>query len=458
MTHQQETFAMDLQPLTPGGSGWTPDPSSRVIAAASFFMLVVALCSTAVSQEAEASPEATDLPSDADSTKPEATDLPSDADSIEPETAVEETEPTTADSPATNLPEPEPTKADEGTVTEEERGLFQLGVDQMRAQAWENAADAFRQYQDAYPDGKLWMAASELRALALYFLEKQRAPAGPDRGGRIEIVAYGTTFGIWTGVAFWVISELEESGLLLTAIGGGAGLASSLFLTTEGRITTGQAATMIAGGTWGTWNGVALGFILDMDNVKDIVTSALIMGTTGLVGFALVAPGSDPDPGDISVVSSGGVWGTFIAGMALLIADPEHIEKSEVFLTLASGSDLGLLTMGLLSPYLDISRGRSRLIDLGGLLGVLTAGGVRLAVEEDVGRRSVGISMLGGGLGGLGLAVLATEAWDLGKGSDDRLTRSQIELVNPSPFVLPHRAHNGETGVIYGVNVLQGQF
>ena len=81
------------------------------------------------------------------------------------------------------------------------------------------------------------------------------------------------------------------------------------------------------------------------------------------------------------------------------------IETEPSLTTLTIVGDLGLIAGGVASEYYPMSRGRTILVDLGGILGFLAGGAVAL------GSSSAKPLLISTALG-LGLAVAFTSEWD----------------------------------------------
>jgi len=71
--------------------------------------------------------------------------------------------------------------------------------------------------------------------------------------------------------------------------------------------------------------------------------------------------------------------------------------------------DLGLVLGALTSTRVKMSRGRTLLIDVGGVIGILGGGLIAVGTRDET---AVGVSLLLGTTAGLGIAALSTRDWD----------------------------------------------
>jgi hypothetical protein len=245
--------------------------------------------------------------------------------------------------------------------------------------------------------------AARVLAACQQLLASGAAPLAPpslDRSGRGKLVFGATLFGIWTGVAADIISDLDGRALVVPPLlGGGAGLALSLLATREGQMTSGQAWGIITGFDYGTYSGLLWGAAVDSDDEKVVVGTALGTGLVAGGAAALLMTSRPARQGDIEVVRSGGLWG-FATG-ALLAALVQPDSDRTTFTLMGLGMDGGLLAGVGLARLLDVPRNRMLLIDTaslgGGLLGFAVA---FLVVGEPEGGQT-GRVLAGSALAGL---------------------------------------------------------
>ena len=233
---------------------------------------------------------------------------------------------------------------------------------------------------------------------------------------RAELVSFQTVNGIALGAEACAAFECEsvQSLVLLTMAGGGAGLGLSLALSGDG-VLPGQTLAYNTGTAWGLWNAVALmGATSAFD--ADIKPTMLGLAAGQLLGLGTGALAYDlfhPTAGTVAAASSGGIWASmlylFVLGMTELDLQPE-----DTFGMLLATSNLGFIGGALLASEVPMTRGRTLILDAGGLLGMLTGMGVDLLIEGDNITEApfFGLAALGM-LTGLGLAYSLTDEWDL---------------------------------------------
>jgi hypothetical protein len=240
-------------------------------------------------------------------------------------------------------------------------------------------------------------------------------PAGPgaelDRSGRGKLVFGSTVFGIWTGAAADVMTDLEGRVLVIPPlIGGGAGLALSLLATRDGPMSSGQAWGIITGFDYGTYSGLIWGAAADSDDEKVVFGTALGTGVAA-GGLATWLMTTRPAlQGDIEVVRSGGLWG-FATG-ALLAGIVQPASDRTTFVLMGAGIDGGLLAGVGLARVLDLPRNRMLLIDTaslgGGLVGFAVAFLIVGQPEGGNPGRVLAGSALAGLYAGMGLGIYLT--------------------------------------------------
>lgn len=141
--------------------------------------------------------------------------------------------------------------------------------------------------------------------------------------------------------------------------------------------------------------------------MSTILWSGATLG--GVIGGTLGAL-REPTPGQVSLTSSGGLWGGLLAAFAGAAGESRSDYRAEKsFAVGAIGYNVGLIAALLTSPSLAPSVARVRLVDLGGLAGGLVGAGSYLLIADSSAnpQASFGISAAGAALG-LGLAWWAT--------------------------------------------------
>jgi hypothetical protein len=243
----------------------------------------------------------------------------------------------------------------------------------------------------------------KLAEAALLGAEK---PTGFARG---SLVVWQTLHGATQGALLCGIAECEGRAFLaVSLLGAGAGAAASLVLTSETGVTSGQAAAINSGTTWGVWYGITAMEVFDINN--DSGAFATVMGSmAGLTGAGIaVALLASPNAGQVSMANSGGLWSGVVTALLLSTMDGE---TKDFFAIESVVTGVGITSFALLSTTYPVSRGRMLLIDsggiIGGLLGAATA--ALLGAEE---AEPIVISAAVGVLSGLGATAWLTRDFD----------------------------------------------
>lgn len=284
----------------------------------------------------------------------------------------------------------------------------------------DGARSALEALARAYPDHPA--TAISVEALAALQARAARADArsddlGPDGqeektgAARAELVAFQTAHGIALGVELCVALECNNSRVVVSALiaGSGAGLGLSLLASRDG-VTPGFATLINSGTLWGAYNGAMLAAVTDTDR-----SWAGIMAFSQLAGIgasAVIWNQLHPTVGEVSMANSGGIWIGALTLFGHMAADFSASEKVLLGSILAM-SDLGIIAGALLSQHEPMSRGRTLVIDSGGVLGALVGAGTYVLIDSNFeSATGVGISAIAGTLIGLGGAAYLSRNWD----------------------------------------------
>jgi hypothetical protein len=244
-----------------------------------------------------------------------------------------------------------------------------------------------------------------------------RAAALRSTSGRTELTVWGTTYGIFLGLAAPPALNAQSSGAygLGLLLGAPAGFMISRAYANATAITEGEARAITFGGTWGTWQGYGwakLAGLLERnvscpagsdcgaskETSGTAALRAMILGSLAGIGAGAAAGNTlHVTPGAATTVNFAALWGTGygVAGAALF-----GVNSGNGALTMALiGGDAALLGAALTAPGWRLSRERARLISIAGLAGVLAGGGIDLILQVDNSRVAVGIPMAGGTIG-----------------------------------------------------------
>lgn len=234
---------------------------------------------------------------------------------------------------------------------------------------------------------------------------------------RAELAATQTISGIFIGGWFCGLAECDDGRIWTAALtlGAAGGLAGSLLGTDANGISPGRALAINSGTEWGVYNGAMLAVLLEADTraVFGALLAGQLLGTG--VGIA-VGTLTDPTAGDVSIVTSGGLWAGAAMFMVNGASDFDLFDGEGVGWSVLIASDLGLVGAALLrnSGFLQMSRSRALVIDSGGLLGTLFGMGLAVIIAGDTGS-TAGLFVPGlvGMVAGLGGTYYLTNEWDL---------------------------------------------
>jgi hypothetical protein len=206
---------------------------------------------------------------------------------------------------------------------------------------------------------------------------------GPISGiSRASLVGFGTLFTSWVGLGSWIISDSEEAevlGVIMIAAPLG-GLAGSMMLTRNMRLSDGQASLINFGGYWGIWQATGAAIIANA-NDKATIGASMAGGLIGLAISGSIVRHRYITPGDATMINFGGIWGTWFAICGAMLADME--DSNDVLTSSMIGGDVGLFALAVLSSKMEMSRTRARLINLSGVIGTLYGLGTSVLFEID---------------------------------------------------------------------------
>jgi hypothetical protein len=228
------------------------------------------------------------------------------------------------------------------------------------------------------------------------------AAPGASQEARAELILWMTVSGVLLGRDACVDQCESSRGWVLSLTAGGAGALGLTVAATRRGVRSGQAQLYNSSVSWGSWNALGLndGFADDAGEAR----VAILAQAAGLgVGLGLWKVWR-PTAGDVALTNTVAAWATVLTLFGHLWADVEPTLREIVAV-----GDLGLLAGALLSTQVKMSRGRTFLIDVGGILGTL-GGGFLGAMSSD--ENVAGAAMLVSAAAGLGIATLATRRWD----------------------------------------------
>lgn len=238
--------------------------------------------------------------------------------------------------------------------------------------------------------------------------ESRAQKTGLARG---ELILFQTLHGLAFGVESCVVFACQGPRSWALSLVGftGMGLGLSTFLSSGG-VTPGQTASIDAGVVWGAYNAVLFPLALDLD-VTGEGYAAILMGgqLAGLAAGWLLHRELKPHEGDVSMVTSGGLW---LTTSVLMLAAAAELDDGQAYAGLALGAaDVGLLVGALVANIEPMPRSRVLMIDAGALLGALTGFAVPVLLFEAEKPAPIFAAGLAGQLAGLGLAYQFTRDW-----------------------------------------------
>jgi hypothetical protein len=300
--------------------------------------------------------------------------------------------------------------------------LYDQAFERLVAKDTEGAGALLQRLRDQFPGHpaatqatlRLADVAAATPALADQGAETPQTPRreSTSSSARAELALTMTINGVYMGYQACKLlgcqDEYGDSGRGMAAslmIGGGAGLGLSLFLT-QGGITQGQAQLLDSSITWGSWNSLLLYDVIEGNRTGAAVGLAFQLG--GLGAGLLLDRVWKPTSGEVAVANTAGLWTTVLTAMAFGMAD-----ETPDLTTLVIAGDLGLVLGGVLGTHLPgISRGRTLLIDTGGILGMLAGGLIAVAGDANSAREAF-VPLFAGTAVGLAIASFATRRWDV---------------------------------------------
>lgn len=274
------------------------------------------------------------------------------------------------------------------------------------------------------------------------------------RGGRTELAVWGTLYGLWAGVAVpgtFGADTPEPYGLGLLA-GGAAGFLAARAYSNHHPLSVPDARAITFGGTWGSWQGLGWGMVLDIgegggDEAPARFGTALAGGLLGIATGAWLANHTEVSTGTATMVNFGALWGTGYGWAAAFLGDAHD----DALLTAALlGGNAGLVLTAARAGHWNMSRSRARLINIAGVAGLLGGLGVDLLIRASDDKTAVAIPLVTS-TAGLAAGVLWTRDRDDDTGGDGGAGAGALLLLHdggwslaaPGAAVLPRAGPEG---------------
>ena len=321
-----------------------------------------------------------------------------------------------------------------------------------------------------------------------------------DRGGRAELIVFGTTYGLWLGVALPASFGSEEASLYgLTLLAGGpAGFLIAKNYADKSLRGEGHARLISGGGTWGTWQAFGWTEVLDIGastrretvcveytpDFRDCVRTEsleyedgpdaetyframLLGGITGIVLGDQIGRRAPITPGMATSASLGGLWGSWFGFATNYIID-EDVDgvdgngDGNLAWTLIGGN-LGVVGGALFARKAGWTREQARLISIAGVAGGVGGLGLILLIQPDDERIGMGLPLAGSVAG-----LIAGTRWVRGRanaaqepGGEEALLQVEdgkwaMSVPMPQPAML--RDARGERVPALAVPIFKARF
>lgn len=282
----------------------------------------------------------------------------------------------------------------------------------------------------------------------------ERPPAA-DRSGRLELIAWGTIYGAFLGLAVPAALGVDNAsaygaGLL---IGPAGGFFASSAYAASARPSLGRARALTFGFRWGTWQGLYWYAALAGDgNARAIWGTMILGGAAGVTGAAIYTRNRVISPGLVTAASHGSSWGTWFGLMGLGMFD---VGSGDEFKVVLATGDAGLIAALLLTPS-DISTGRVWMTTAAGIAGAAAGLGLDLVVQSSDRRMNFALPTIGSAIGLLAGARMARRSEEdsrrLGAHDGAQLPSALVELGAAGarlgfPALTPTLVPVGERGV-----------
>jgi hypothetical protein len=185
--------------------------------------------------------------------------------------------------------------------------------------------------------------------------------------GRRQLIAFSAIGAAYSSLG--LLYAFDDGAVPVLGMFGGAaaGLLGSLLYLPE-QVPRGTSNLTITSGLTGT----AAGIVASLVFTDEAGVVLPIMGATTLLGAGVgyyVGSRTNVTPGDAALFASSAFWGTAAGGMfALSFGGSDRRISAGLF---ASGLGMGAVSGILMGRYFDVSRRRTVLIDVGGLIGLI---------------------------------------------------------------------------------------
>lgn len=204
--------------------------------------------------------------------------------------------------------------------------------------------------------------------------------------GRGVLAINGALWGAFAAFSIQRASGSSDPRVLypLLALGTGVGIGSTLLVSEEWDVSTGNAWYLAAGAWWGTASGIALANGAESVPLTDRYAFGVGGGLAGIALSTLALTRSNVDEGGALLTHSGAAVGAAL-GAGLELGIQGTTTSHEPWLGTGVGSATGLLLAGGLATVVKVSPNRVLMTDIGaGLGGLAGAAAASPLVFEDV--------------------------------------------------------------------------
>ena len=202
-------------------------------------------------------------------------------------------------------------------------------------------------------------------------------------GGETELKVWSTIYGTWLGIAVPTAAGADDSepygvGLLL---GAPAGFFGGRAFAQSKPVSLGQARAITWGGTWGAIQGMGWANALDFGEAStEAIFTSMIVGSALGIGGGMLAARQEISPGTATSANLGSLWGVWFGAASSILFD---LDEDPTWATMMLTGNAGLVGGALAGSRWPLSRSRSRLISIAGLIGGVAGGGIILIAQPD---------------------------------------------------------------------------
>jgi hypothetical protein len=163
-------------------------------------------------------------------------------------------------------------------------------------------------------------------------------------------------------------------------------------------VSDARASLISFAGSWGMWQGMGwMNALQENPSYDAVVTTGLITGGAGILATAALTGKHNISAGDGTLITTTPAWSSAYWLWVMILTGTEN-GRFVLGTTLAAG-DAGVIAGALLANRIEVSQGRVRLANLGGIVGGLVGGAVLALSNVDSPKTGVSIVMTGATLG-----------------------------------------------------------